>query len=391
MNIIYLGSFRFPKGDAAAARVLNNARILQELKHKVSILSFGGDKGDEWQYYEGIPYLVTSDMDTHSWKERFARYTKPYPKCRELIKQMVDDIDTIICYNLTYSFSKWLIPFCKKNKKNIIVDVTEWYSPQEMPGGRWTPIYWMSEFYMKHILNTIPNRILISNYLINHYPSGNNLLLPPLVNVRDAKWFPKDCLYPEEIVSHQGLRILYSGTPNNKDLLGKIISATLDLLLETKRIQIIIAGVNEEQGLMFFEKESDYLDNKQHFVFLGRIPQDMVPAYYQIADFSAIIREPTRKNMAGFPTKMAESMAAGCPVIASVFSDMTDYIEDGKNGIIVSDYSVEAIKEGMKRILTLSSNQINDMKLYAKRCGESRFDYRNYIDKVNSFIMKLSN
>ena len=91
MNIIYLGSFRFPKGDAAAARVLNNARILQELKHKVSILSFGGDKGDEWQYYEGIPYLVTSDMDTHSWKERFARYTKPYPKCRELIKQMVDD------------------------------------------------------------------------------------------------------------------------------------------------------------------------------------------------------------------------------------------------------------------------------------------------------------
>ena len=142
---------------------------------------------------------------------------------------------------------------------------------------------------------------------------------------------------------------------------------------------------------MFFEKESDYLDNKQHFVFLGRIPQDMVPAYYQIADFSAIIREPTRKNMAGFPTKMAESMAAGCPVIASVFSDMTDYIEDGKNGIIVSDYSVEAIKEGMKRILTLSSNQINDMKLYAKRCGESRFDYRNYIDKVNSFIMKLSN
>ena len=390
MNIIYLGSFRFPKGDAAAARVLNNARILQELKHKVSILSFGGDKCDEWQYYEGMPYLVTSDMDTHSWKERFARYTKPYPKCRAIIKQMVDDIDTIICYNLTYSFSKWLIPFCKKNKKNIIVDVTEWYSPQEMPGGRWTPIYWMSEFYMKHILNTIPNRILISNYLINHYPSGNNLLLPPLVNVRDAKWSPKDCLYPEEVVRHQGLRILYSGTPNNKDLLGKTISATLDLLLETKRIQIIIAGVNEEQGLRFFAKESDYFNNKQHFVFLGRIPQDIVPAYYQIADFSAIIREPTRKNMAGFPTKMAESMAAGCPVITSVFSDITDYVEDGKNGIILNGYSVEAIADGLNRILALSSEQINAMKVSAKQCGITRFDYRNYIDSVKDFIKKVS-
>lgn len=391
MRFLYIGAFRFPKGDAAAARVLNNAKILMTLGHDVRVLSFGGEKNDNWQEYEGIPYLVTSDMDTHSWKERFDRYTRPYPKCREIVRQLVEDFDVLICYNLSFSFSKWLIPFCKINGKKLAVDVTEWYSAQEMPGGRWFPIYWMSEYYMKHTLKTIPNRILISSYLANYYSSsGNNLLLPPLVDIRDTKWTPISFNYPENVVSHQGIKVLYSGTPDNKDLLGRLIQATLLVLDESKKIQIIVAGVNEKQGLGFFEKESDYYENKDHFVFLGRIPQDEVPAFYQIADFSAIIRERSRKNMAGFPTKMAESMATGRPVIASVFSDMTRFAEDGKNGILLNGCSVEAIADGLNRILALSSEQINSMKLSAKRCGETRFDYRNYIDSVNDFINKVS-
>lgn len=390
MRFLYIGSFRFPKGDAAAARVLNNVRILKALGHDVRVLSFGGEKNDSWQEYEGIPYLVTSDIDTHSWKERFDRYTKPYPRCRAVLKQLVNGIDIIICYNLTFSFSKWLIPFCKHYKIKLIVDVTEWYSAQEMPGGRWSPIYWMSEYYMKHTLKTISNRILISNYLSKHYPMGNNILLPPLIDIRDAKWNPRGFDYPKDVVNHQGTKVLYSGTPDNKDLLGRLIHATLVVLEDSKKIQIIVAGVNKEQALGFFEKESDYYENKEHFIFLGRIPQDAVPAYYQIADFSAIIREPTRKNTAGFPTKMAESMATGCPVIASVFSDITDYVEDGKNGIILNGYSIEAITDGLNRILALSSEQINAMKVSAKQCGITRFDYRNYIDSVKDFIKGVS-
>ena len=390
MRFLYIGSFRFPKGDAAAARVLNNARILKALGHDVRVLSFGGEKNDNWQDYDGIPYLVTSDMDTHSWKERLDRYTRPYPKCREIVKHFVGDFDVLICYNLTFSFSRWLIPFCKRFNKKLVVDVTEWYSAQEMPGGRWSPIYWMSEYYMKHTLTKIPNRILISSYLAKHYPQGNNILLPPLIDIQDAKWMPQGFDYPESVVKNQGIRVLYSGTPDNKDLLGQLIRATLAVLEESKKIQIIVAGVNEVQGLSFFEKKSDFYENKEHFVFLGRIPQDAVPSYYQIADFSAIIRERTRKNMAGFPTKMAESMAAGCPVIASDFSDIVSYVEDGKNGILLNGCSVEAIADGLKRILSLSPEQINAMKLAAKQCGNNRFDYRNHIDSFNAFIKRAS-
>ena len=389
MRFIYLGPFRFPKSDAAAARVLNNAKILMTLGHDVRVLSFGGEKNDNWQEYEGIPYLVTSDMDTHRWKERFDRYTKPYPRCRAILKQLANDMDIIICYNLTFSFSRWLIPFCKRFRKKLIVDVTEWYSAQEMPGGRWSPIYWMSEYYMKYTLTKIPNRILISSFLANQYPMGNNLLLPPLVDIQDAKWNPNGFDYPECVAKHQGIRILYSGTPYYKDQLRHLIQATLLLLADSKCIQIIVAGVNEEQALVFFEKESDYWRNKEHFVFLGRIPQDAVPAYYRIADFSAIIREPTRKNMAGFPTKMAESMASGCPVFINKTSDLGIYAKDGQNAIIVKDCTVDSIMEGLHRILNLTKKQIDEMKAVARTVGEIRFDYRAYKNNVEEFINNL--
>ena len=44
IRILYLGPFRFPDGDAAASRVLNNIRIFKDLGHDVYVLSFGGTK-----------------------------------------------------------------------------------------------------------------------------------------------------------------------------------------------------------------------------------------------------------------------------------------------------------------------------------------------------------
>lgn len=390
MNIVYIGSFRFPNGDPAASRVLNNVRILKALGHEVSVISFGGKDESGWQNYEGIRFIVTKDIDTHSWKERLLRYLSPYPNCKKILHQLAPKNDAVICYNQSPLFYNWLKPFCRRRGLVLVADIVEWYSAKEIPFGYLNPGYWLGEFFMYHTLNTINNRILISNYLGRHYRQGNNIILPPLVDMSDKKWQPSNCCYPDIISKKKGIKIIYAGTPRYKDSLDGLVRATLRILKIDKNIQIIIVGVSDDQVDWIFENKDDYENNKENFVFLGRIPQDEVPAYYQIADFSAIIRERTRKNMAGFPTKMAESMAAGCPVIASDFSDMACFVEDGKNGILLNGYSEEAIADGLKRILALSSEQIHSMKIFAKKSGETRFDYRNYIDSVSGFINRFS-
>ncbi|MDE6083907.1 MAG: glycosyltransferase, partial [Muribaculaceae bacterium] len=125
---------------------------------------------------------------------------------------------------------------------------------------------------------------------------------------------------------------------------------------------------------------------KDNIVIVGRVPQDSVPAYYKLADFSLIIREPTKKNMAGFPTKMAESMAAGCPVLMTPTSDLERYVQNGVQGILIPDTRIDSIVSGLKTISNLSNDRIQEMKFRAKSLALTKFDWRNYISPMQDFI-----
>ena len=241
---------------------------------------------------------------------------------------------------------------------------------------------------MRFVQKRFKNMIPISQFLNSYYPDSNNLLLPPLINIQDSKWNNFSEINSLKLKGFDGVRILFAGTPAKKDLLGNLIAALLRVLKDTNRIQLVVVGVPLEQAVNYCSQKA--LDKyKNNLVFLGRIPQVQVPSYYHISDFSAIIREPSRKNTAGFPTKMAESMAAGCPVLMNQTSDLGDYATDGKNALIINDYSVDSIEAGLHRILQMSKDGIVSMKTAARAVGESRFNYRSYLDTAKVFIAKI--
>lgn len=393
MNILYLGLFRFPEGDAAASRVLNNARLFRDLGHSVKILSFGGEYREQdisldGYVYDGLHYVITHDIDTHSWKERFLRYIYPNPNARNYIAANIDSFDIVVSYNTTLPMNIYLQHICKKHGKKIILDVTEWPDSNELLGGKLCPIYWMSELNMRFIQKHFKNMIPISQFLNRFYSHSNNILLPPLIDINDTKW---NCFKPVDFTSvnhYNGVRIIFAGTPARKDLLKNLVEAIVQVLNEGQVIQLVVAGVSIEQANQFCAEDilSKYRNN---IVFLGRIPQSLVPSLYHISTFSAIIREPSRKNTAGFPTKMVESMAAGCPVLLNITSDLGDYAIDGENAVLIENYHVCSIKEGLMSILSMTNEKISKMKLCARKTGEQRFDYHNYMEMGLRFINNL--
>ena len=190
IRILYLGPFRFPDGDAAASRVLNNIRIFKDLGHDVYVLSFGGKYREEDKIlndysYDNILYKITNDIDTHSWKERFLRYIYPYSNARRVIKETISDYDMLIAYNTTFQMNLFLQRICKQHGKKLVLDLTEWPAANETLGGKWCPIYWMSELNMRFVQKRFKNMIPISQFLNSYYPDSNNLLLPPLINIQD--------------------------------------------------------------------------------------------------------------------------------------------------------------------------------------------------------------
>ena len=230
--------------------------------------------------------------------------------------------------------------------------------------------------------------ILISEYLNQYYCKSNNILLPPLVDIKENKWNFFSEIEDSRITKFQGVRIVFAGNPAKKDLLRSLIIALLRILKETKRVQLVIAGVSEKQALNYCSQE-ELAKFRDNFVFLGRIPQALVPSVYHISDFSAIIREPSRKNTAGFPTKMAESMAAGCPVLLNLTSDLASFSKNKENVIIIQDYSIDCIEDGLREILFMDKAKISIMKKSARQVGETEFDYRVYIEKMKFFISRL--
>lgn len=391
MNIIYIGAFRFPKYDAAAARVLNNARALRACGHNVVIISWGGKfedpkiKAGDFDLYDGFRFTITGELDlkgglVNKVKNRLNRGSKSMA-----ILKSTCNPDLIISYNPDLLFNLKLKNYASRYKINYANDITEWSDNNELRMLERITNY----FNLKHLTRHIDNRIVISSYLNNYYSSGNNVVVPPLCDVNETKWRQGYVKAKEKVGDFDGITLIYAGNPALKDAVHFAINAVQRLIDEGANIRFLIVGAERD---LYQRNYTDLLTKKDlsdRIQFLGRVPQDEVPSYYALADFMVLLRESNRKSNAGFPTKFAESFASSTPVIANLTSDLNRYLFEGNTGFVVEKPTEEAVYETLKtRVLGLSSDRIEQMKCNVKQEAK-RLDYHHYIEPLRRFVENL--
>lgn len=387
MYIVYVGAFRFPKYDAAAARVLNNARALIACGHSVEVISWGGRYEDpaknlgDVASYDGIDYTITGELDGNNglWakiKNRLFRGAKTI----EILKSKKRHIDLLISYNPELSFNIKLIRFARERGIKYANDITEWSDRNEHRLLE----HVADAINMKRTSHRVKNKIVISSLLNNYYKSSNNLLVPPLCNLNEDKWQS----FQEVERESTSVTLIYAGNPARKDCLHIVINSVQNIIEEGNSLRLLIIGVSKDD---YIDRYADLLDTEtlsDHIVFMGRLPQEQIPVYYRKSDFMVLMREPTRKSMAGFPTKFVESFAAGVPVIANITSDLGTYLKDGETGFVVGDNTKEALIDVLKRILKLDPGDIQRLKLNVKE-ESKRFDYHYHLATFSDFITNL--
>ena len=389
MNIVYTGAFRLPNLDAAAPRVLNNAKILRELGHNIKFISWGGEYSEanrniDGKYrVDGFEYIISNDLPSeNSIIERV--YTKLFrgQRATEIIKRESTP-DLIILYNADYRFTAKMISFCRKRNIKLVNDITEWYDNNEL---KFVDIMF-NHLNMTKLQHKIANKILISSYLSNYYTNSNNILIPPLCDKTQQKW--SLTIDDDRIKTFDGITLIYAGTPGKKDCVHTVINAVNTLANKGNHIRFLILGITKES---YLKKYSKYLlTTKLHsnIVFLGRVSQDIIPAYYQKADFMILLRNPNRKNMAGFPTKFAESMTAGIPVITNATSDLPKYVIEGKTGFLSKGYDYDSIMDVLlNKVLKLNTDDIFMMKMATEQ-NNSPFDWKSYTEQFKQFMQNL--
>jgi len=76
-----------------------------------------------------------------------------------------------------------------------------------------------------------------------------------------------------------------------------------------------------------------------------------VPGYLSLCDHSVFFIRPTYSKMSSSPTKQAELMGMGIPVVCNDgVGDTGDLVEKYKSGIAIKDFTTEDYTSAVKRI-----------------------------------------
>lgn len=395
-KIIYVGNFSFPLGNAAGKRVYANGKILEKLGYETIFIGTDNDtiiktklsetknEYDNFDYYN-FPYPKTS----LSW----IKYYKIFKFFKSFIEEEIGikNVEMIIYYGSPSLslFIKKLINYSNTNDIKVVSDCVDWLTVKTN-NPLFDFIKWADNTYQKAYLNKkVDGVITISKYLENYYKKNNliTVVIPPLSPV----------VYKDFKVNDYDFKhIIYAGIPFRKgevikdlDTLKDRIDKTIILLYEAKKrganFKLSIFGFTKTEYLKSIPSQNDFVEGlEESIIFYGEKPNKEVTEKISKADFTILYRDVNRDTMAGFPTKVSESISYGTPVITTKTGDLDHYIIEGSHGYFLDLINNEQAINKLTQILLKEKKDILTMK---KECINSDdFAFMNYIDKLKCFI-----
>lgn len=375
-RMLVLSYGNFPNGDASSIRLDCLTTLMKNAGFEIYIVSMARIEPNTWIDYNGKKYI-----SIRSTSGSIIKRLGNVLGYKQRVKKIIDDLGKVDALFLASAPLECFIYFeryAKSNDIQLYADRTEWYSPNEFKFGKLHPTYWANITINKKLIDRQWKVISISKYFESYYTSKgiNTTRIPAIMDTQGiAKWEANDS---------QKITVVYAGSPAKKDSLNLIVEGYKCLDDKYKdKIHLKVIGVSEGQYRELYGETEEILGVQ----FLGRVSRETVLSNLEHADFSTLMRDNTaRFAKAGFPSKVAESLSVGIPMITNFTSDLELYLKDGSNSIIVEDYSAEAYCRALIRASELSGEVIEKMHINARKTAEEVFDYRNYSDAVCRLI-----
>ncbi len=397
-TIIYVGGFELPDKNGAAQRVIANGKIFRELGYDVVFCGVAKDIDDNQNI-----------LETKSDHFGFTCFATAYPTSKkawlkaisssESIRYLVEEyyqgrVAAVICYNHP-ALAQWRIRhLCQKNNVKYLADVTEWY---ESSGGGviFGLVKWLDTNFRMRVMHRLVDALITTSSIITeYYARTKNIPIVELPTLYDKESIIVN--RPEATSDSKVSRWIYAGSPFNsgrvdskreniKDRLDAVVILAARLNSEETPVELRVYGVTQEEYLKVFPEHLDVLrENINKIIFFGNRPHKEILQQLQQSDFSIFFRKRSRLTEAGFPSKLAESISCGTPVITNYLGNLKSY--QGKvSGLFLVDFSdMDICVKATKEILQMSSLELAVVK--ASCIKEQAFDYRTFIPSVQQFV-----
>lgn len=386
--IIYLGNFDRPELNAAGKRVYGNALVFCNLGYKVILIGKNGSRDIKYpmSYGENIAFYSFPDYGLFCINK--------YIKYINGIIAKEGKPEYIIRYGspCLAEFDRRLILFCKKKKIKLIADVVDWL-PSNGNNIIFNILKRIDTYLEKGVFNTKSDGIIaISSYLSKYYEKRGcrTVILPPIV--------PE---YKKNRSDNVFIHVVYAGIPFRfgrriknitevKDRLDLAVKGIAGVINRGLPVKFDIYGVSKEQYLIAYPDDARIIQpDDTQIQFCGEKSMETVQKAINNADFTILLRERNRATMAGFPTKIVESLSCGTPVITTNTSDLEQYIVNMKTGFFIDISKEEEVIDELIKIFSYKKEILQSMKMH---CFQSRqFCPEQYEEAMNIFITNLKN
>jgi len=369
-KILYIGGFKLPDGNAAAQRVIGNAKALEKLGYEVVFMGVSETKlRSPFESFGFKSYEIKYPTNTLEW----IHYISSIKEVSKIVEKESPDI--LILYNYPSIQTLRLMRICKANNIRIYGDITEWY---QTSGYSLNSVAKRIDTFlrMRMINFYLSGLIVISEYLANYYSKSFSSLVnvPPLINKDLDVW------KISSIKSKSCINFVYAGSPGlgGKDELSLVVKFfNLAKLKSELPLKLKIIGITKEQYSEVFGQKVQDLES---VYFLGRLQHIETLKIIKDSHFSVFFRKPTLVNNAGFPTKFVEAISLGTPVITNSTSDIRRYFNKYPNKL---GFLIDNIYDEDKTIecFLTAINSVKDKTYFDKAdfCKNSNiFSYENF-------------
>lgn len=378
MNLLVITDLSFPTGSAMSSRIKSFCMLFKELGYDIHIIAAKSDNEVEYKKiyqednftYEIVKSHRSEQIQSFIGNENLVKRVDEYLSCNK--------IDLVFFNSLGALFNK-ILAVCKKYNVKTLLEQCEWYDASSFRFNTLDYRYINFNNNLHNNFKKVNGIVSISSLLNDYYLSigAKTIRIPSIFDVKNGDY--------KDNASNNKIKLIYTGSVGkSKELLKPIIETITSDENYINNIELDIYGLDKNAVLNNIDNQNGLL--KENVIIHGRVPYAELKEALKNANYQIFIKPERRSANAQFPTKLAESMSFGTPVITNNTGDICLYLKDGVNGFVCDK---DNIKMTIDKIMSINNNDYNELRKKARETALRYFDYRNYIEDMKGFVEKL--